>query len=272
MTTVLDSGTSSPNASGKAKAPRPAQLPAKRICHEPSARQKTRADLTAQIPITSRTALAPPPQSNQTHQPIKRLRHEPSTRGKETADATPPFPTTPVTAPTASQRSESAQQPKDLSPTADVLSLSSTDGKDSSTVSSLNHETAVLQDMLFPAQLRAALSLNDRVSISASRQFLSHFREEAGQTGDAVENLLLDQLVLTHYKIGELHLKAAGTSNVEIEHAYNSAAARLLACVCQLVSTLTAFRTSKKVATQAAPLKTRKSTLVGDAKKRARRS
>jgi hypothetical protein len=80
---------------------------------------------------------------------------------------------------------------------------------DPAIVAGLNQQAGVLQNVFFPAQVLTALSLEEKGSVTAVRLFLARFREDAGPPGDAVEKLLLDQLVVAHLKIGELYALAA---------------------------------------------------------------
>src|SRR5262249_45321198 len=60
------------------------------------------------------------------------------------------------------------------------------------------------------------------------------------------ERVLLDQLIVAHLKIGELYALAAETTRLEFKQLYSNAAARLLGAVCQLVSTLASYRSSRR--------------------------
>jgi hypothetical protein len=47
-------------------------------------------------------------------------------------------------------------------------------------ISGLNRQASILGNVFFPAQVLAALSLDDTASVTAVRLFLLRFREEAG--------------------------------------------------------------------------------------------
>jgi hypothetical protein len=108
----------------------------------------------------------------------------------------------------------------------------------------LNKQAAILENVFFPAQVLEAFSLGDNASITGVRLFLARFREEAGQAQDAVEKILLDQLIVAHLKVGELYALAATTPKLEFKQLYGNAATRLLVVICHLVSTLASYRTS----------------------------
>jgi hypothetical protein len=110
-------------------------------------------------------------------------------------------------------------------------------------IATLNRQASVIQNICFASQALAALSLDDTATVSAMRLVLAQFREEAGSPSDPVEKLLLDQLVVAHLKVAELYAQAAETPTLEFKQLYAGAAARLLGAICQLVTTLTTYRT-----------------------------
>src|SRR5262249_15390098 len=65
-----------------------------------------------------------------------------------------------------------------------------------------------------------------------------------GGPQDAVEKVLLDQLLAAHLKVGELYALAAKAKQLDYMATYGNAAARLLGAICQLVTTLSTYRTS----------------------------
>jgi hypothetical protein len=117
---------------------------------------------------------------------------------------------------------------------------------DPATVAGLHRQSMVLANVFFPAQVITALSLGEQATVTAVRLFLAQFREEAGGPRDAVEKVLLDQLIVAHLKIGELYALGAETAKLEFKQLYSNAAARLLGTVCQLVSTLASYRSSRR--------------------------
>src|SRR5262249_39120398 len=83
---------------------------------------------------------------------------------------------------------------------------------------------------------------DDTMSVTAVRLFLARFREEAGTPRDAIEKLLLDQLIVAHMQVGRLYALAAATDRPEVAASYLNTASRLVASVCQLVATLAGYR------------------------------
>jgi hypothetical protein len=111
-------------------------------------------------------------------------------------------------------------------------------------VAALNRQASVLQNLFFPSQVLASLAGGDKASATALRLFLARFQQEAGSPQDPVEQLLLDQLVAAHLKVGELYALAATAAKLEFKQLYANGAVRLLGAVCQLVSTLATYRSS----------------------------
>jgi hypothetical protein len=117
---------------------------------------------------------------------------------------------------------------------------------DPAAVATMNRQAAVLENALFPRQLISALGLGEGASLLAVRLFLIRFREEAGSPQDAIEKLLLDQLILAHLKVVELHALGAEATSLDFKALYSNSAARLLGVICQLVATLTTYRAATR--------------------------
>jgi hypothetical protein len=117
---------------------------------------------------------------------------------------------------------------------------------DPAAVAALNRQVAVLTNVLFPTQMLHAWRLGDEVSVTAARLYLAAFRRDAGAADDPIERVLVDQLVLSHHKVGQLHAAAENTSNIDFKQAYMSAATRLLREICRTVQTLAFYRQSPR--------------------------
>lgn len=110
----------------------------------------------------------------------------------------------------------------------------------------LNQQASVLENVFFPLQVIKTLGIEQKASVLSVRIFLGRFREQAGFSGDAVEKLLLDELCLAHLKSGELHALAAASTTLEYKQLYLSSQSRLVGAICQLVSTLTNYRSAQR--------------------------
>ncbi len=116
--------------------------------------------------------------------------------------------------------------------------------EDPAVLAALNRQAAVLANALFPTQMLHALRLDDSVSVTAVRLFLATFRRDAGEDQDAVEKLLLDQLALAHFKVGQLHAAAENAGSIDFKGMYLAAATRLLREISRTVETLVNYRAS----------------------------
>jgi hypothetical protein len=115
---------------------------------------------------------------------------------------------------------------------------------DPGVISALNQQAVILENNLFASNMVAGLSLDGTAGITSVRLFFARFREAAGGPNDPIEKLLLDQILAAHIKIAELYAAGAGATNIDFVRGYQNAAARMLSGICQLVSTLTAYRAS----------------------------
>src|SRR5262249_40233525 len=67
------------------------------------------------------------------------------------------------------------------------------------------------------------------VSVPGCQLYLGDLMRESGSPADPLERMLLEQLVLAHHTIGQLHVRAGTSQTAEAAGAYAGAAARLLA-------------------------------------------
>ncbi|HVS39671.1 MAG TPA: hypothetical protein VMS17_29210 [Gemmataceae bacterium] len=81
---------------------------------------------------------------------------------------------------------------------------------------------------LFPALIAAALRLDGSINTKSYCLYLDQMLEACGSPTDPIERMMVEQLCLLHFRIGQVHGGAAEASNSEIERQYNGMAARLL--------------------------------------------
>jgi hypothetical protein len=81
------------------------------------------------------------------------------------------------------------------------------------------------------------------VSPQASKARVERLLEQAKQTEDPVEAMMLEQLCLAHHRIASLHARAASASDIKVIEIYSSAAQRLLGEWRRLVLALRDYRT-----------------------------
>jgi hypothetical protein len=90
------------------------------------------------------------------------------------------------------------------------------------------HQAEVMREALFPALMADALGYGGTFDSRAYKVFLDRLLEDAGNPSDPVERMLLEQLGLAHFRIGQLQVSAGQAKSVEAAKVYNSVAARLL--------------------------------------------
>lgn len=82
----------------------------------------------------------------------------------------------------------------------------------------------------------------ETVSCEAFREYLNKIHEEAGQSSDPIERMLIEQITLAHHNIGRLTARAAAASTPEHDAVYSTSAARLLAEFRRAVLALKKYR------------------------------
>ena len=85
-----------------------------------------------------------------------------------------------------------------------------------------------LRNNLIPAMMTQIVGNEETFDASGFRTFFDRLMDDAGNPDDPVERMLIQQLAMAHFRIGELHSKATEAKSVELVKAYNSAASRLL--------------------------------------------
>ena len=85
----------------------------------------------------------------------------------------------------------------------------------------------MIKEGIFPAQMSSTLRLGS-IDANAFRAFLEQLFRESGSPTDPVERMLLEQIALAHFRLGELYVTAAGAAGNEAIRIMNAATARLL--------------------------------------------
>ena len=89
-------------------------------------------------------------------------------------------------------------------------------------------QTEVMRQTLFPALMADALGYENVFDGRAYKLYLEQLIQEAGTPNDPIERMLLEQLALAHFRIGQLQVSAGRSKGTEATKIYNSAACRLL--------------------------------------------
>jgi hypothetical protein len=80
---------------------------------------------------------------------------------------------------------------------------------------------------LFAAMMADAVGHEATFGSSAYRVFLERLIQDAGNPSDPVQRMMLEQLALAHFRIGQLQVQASHAESNEGVKLYNSAASRL---------------------------------------------
>jgi hypothetical protein len=89
-------------------------------------------------------------------------------------------------------------------------------------------QAEVMRQTLFPAMMADALGYEGTFEGRAYKVYLERLLEDAGNPRDPIERMMLEQLALAHFRIGQLHVSAGHARSTEAAKIYNSGAARLL--------------------------------------------
>jgi hypothetical protein len=104
------------------------------------------------------------------------------------------------------------------------------------------HQAEVLGAAVFPALMASALGLDGQVGPTGYKVYLERLLREAGSPEDPIEAMLLQQLALAHFRIGQLHASAGHAPGAEAAKIYNAGAARLLGEFRRTALALRAYR------------------------------
>jgi hypothetical protein len=96
---------------------------------------------------------------------------------------------------------------------------------------------------LFPAFMATALGMDRFFESAGYKLFLEQMLEDCGSPTDPVEQMLIQQLALCHFRVGQLHASAGEAKSSEAAKLYNSIAARLLGEFRRTALALCAYRT-----------------------------
>lgn len=100
-----------------------------------------------------------------------------------------------------------------------------------------------MRTSLFPALVADALGYDNLFDSAAYKVYLERLLDDAGNPGDPVERMMLEQLALAHFRIGQLQVSAGKSKGTEATKLYNSAASRLLGEFRRTALALRAYRT-----------------------------
>jgi hypothetical protein len=103
-------------------------------------------------------------------------------------------------------------------------------------------EADIIKEAAFAVNVTAAVPLGEQVGPSGWKIYLDQFVRDADDPSDPIERLMLQQLALAHYRVGELHAQAAQAQSVEAMKLYSAAATRLTGELRRLALALRQYR------------------------------
>ena len=104
------------------------------------------------------------------------------------------------------------------------------------------HDPRILEELHIPICLEAVLDMGSSASAHAAKGRVERLLEQAKQTDDPIEAMMLEQLCIAHHRIAALHARAAKSKDIKVIEAYSSAAQRLLGEWRRLVLALREYR------------------------------
>ena len=117
------------------------------------------------------------------------------------------------------------------------------------------HAAGVLREGVFPALMATALNLDAAFDAAAYKAYLAGVMRDLGDPPDPVERVLVEQLVLAHFRVAQLHAAAGNAAGLEATRLLTAAASRLLGELRRTALGLKAYRTTAPTATDRAKLK-----------------
>lgn len=105
------------------------------------------------------------------------------------------------------------------------------------------HDPRILEELHIPLCLDAVVDIGMSISAHASKGRVDRLLEQAKQTGDPIEAMMIEQLCLAHHRIAGLHARAATSKDPKVIDMYSSNARQLLGEFRRLALALREYRT-----------------------------
>lgn len=113
------------------------------------------------------------------------------------------------------------------------------------TVRPPEQQAEAIRTVVFAAHVATAVGLESEFEPDGYRLFLERFARDAGVAGDPLGEVLAQQVALAHFRVGDLHGRAAAAGEAEAAGAYTAATARLRGEVRKSVTALRAYRDAR---------------------------
>jgi hypothetical protein len=108
------------------------------------------------------------------------------------------------------------------------------------------HEADIIKEAVFPAALASAVPLGNVTGPAGWKLYRDRLLEEAGSPTDPIERMMVEQLAMAHFRIGQLHTRVAEARTVDEAKAYSAAATRLTGEFRRLALALKSYRQPSK--------------------------
>lgn len=90
-----------------------------------------------------------------------------------------------------------------------------------------DHDATVIREYLFSATLATSMPVGEMSTAAAWRTFLDRLLKDAGNPSDPIEIMMIEQLVMAHFRVAQLNARAQDAQNVEAAKVFAAAAARM---------------------------------------------
>lgn len=104
------------------------------------------------------------------------------------------------------------------------------------------HNPKMIQDLHIAACFDRVVGMEDMASPLAARRYVEQLLAESKKTDDPVEVMMIQQLILAHHRVANLHVSAATAEKVDTREKYSAMAQRLLAEFRRLALALREYR------------------------------
>jgi hypothetical protein len=112
-------------------------------------------------------------------------------------------------------------------------------------------EAWFLRELLIPTFVSDAILGETMFTAYGFRRYLQELKKDLGGTFDRLEDMLIEQVALIHFRLGALHYAAAGSKTADEAKAFTAGAARLLGEMRRTIETLHGRRGKRKTASPA---------------------
>ena len=91
----------------------------------------------------------------------------------------------------------------------------------------VGHQADLIRDAAFAALMASSVPIGKEVAASGFKVYLDRLREESGNPNDPIERMMIEQIAMAHFRIGQLHARAESAKTAEESKIFLGAAARL---------------------------------------------